>query len=756
MFMTDYDFRILQYNEFECLTRDLLQEEFGIYIESFKEGRDSGIDLRYGQSKERGTIIQVKRFKEWNELKCRLKEEFVKVEKLKPQRYILVTSVGLSPENKSAIIQLFSPYIQTPNDILGRDDLNNLLGKHKNIELKYYKLWLASTVVLQDIINKDVVNWSSFECEQIKSHISSYVNNDSLQHASEILKEHRYVIISGIPGIGKTTLARMLAYHFLANGYEQLVYLASGLNDGAKLFQRGKKQVFFFDDFLGSNVFENTEKDFDKKLVSFIEAIQRERDKVFILTTREYILSAAKSQYEKFQINNIEIAKCTVDLSSYTRYIRANILYNHLAEANLPSEHVEKVLENKKYTRIIEHPNFNPRIIETYIDRGLWKRYPVCKFMQYFEEFFDKPTLVWQQAFENLELRARYALLIFASMGSEVLLDDWYTAFTYFCMATRSQIGLVCEELEWKKIIRILQDCFIRINNYDGHLVVSYFNPSVFDFIVTFLSENKGTQKLLLQRSYYVEQIYTLFRDSPSSYFGCDRHLYVEEDFFPIIVERFNEMMKGCPMSCELVRWHALKPYSRRGYIEINVYSRFLDSFPKLLEGNKGLLERTIDPNQFICQTAFFSKRASLLPKLDWTKINADLSNIVDNMSEEPLDVRSYCDLLVMLDKLGMFERKRESWLIKRIEDEICSEIEGNISDENAADEFESLLEDILSHIPIEDFNTDFLGYLDEKRGEIIGPEEDYDEVFERDFVKPAPNDDALIEEMMTSLRVRE
>ena len=62
--MTDYDFRILQYNEFECLTRDLLQEEFGIYIESFKDGRDSGIDLRYGQSKERGTIIQVKRFKD--------------------------------------------------------------------------------------------------------------------------------------------------------------------------------------------------------------------------------------------------------------------------------------------------------------------------------------------------------------------------------------------------------------------------------------------------------------------------------------------------------------------------------------------------------------------------------------------------------------------------------------------------------------------------------------------------------------------
>ena len=49
--MITYDFKVLQYNEFECLTRDLLQEEFGIFIESFKDGRDNGIDLRFGKIK---------------------------------------------------------------------------------------------------------------------------------------------------------------------------------------------------------------------------------------------------------------------------------------------------------------------------------------------------------------------------------------------------------------------------------------------------------------------------------------------------------------------------------------------------------------------------------------------------------------------------------------------------------------------------------------------------------------------------------
>ena len=184
--MITYDFKVLQYNEFECLTRDLLQEEFGIFIESFKDGRDNGIDLRFGKIKGEKTIVQVKRYKEWNELHAQLTKEVPKVQKLKPTKYLLATSVGLSPQNKAIIMEMFFPYIKSTNDIYGQDDLNNLIGKHPNIEQKYYKLWLASTNVLQQIINKDVVNWSSFELDQIKEQITLYVQNESFRKSYEI------------------------------------------------------------------------------------------------------------------------------------------------------------------------------------------------------------------------------------------------------------------------------------------------------------------------------------------------------------------------------------------------------------------------------------------------------------------------------------------------------------------------------------------------------------------------------------------
>ena len=44
-----YDFQQLSPHDLETLVRDLLQAEWGVALESFKTGRDGGIDLRYAR-----------------------------------------------------------------------------------------------------------------------------------------------------------------------------------------------------------------------------------------------------------------------------------------------------------------------------------------------------------------------------------------------------------------------------------------------------------------------------------------------------------------------------------------------------------------------------------------------------------------------------------------------------------------------------------------------------------------------------------
>ena len=371
--MADYDFKILQPSEFECFSRDLLQVRENILIESFADGRDKGIDLRFAYNKDKTCIVQCKRYKEWKELKNCLKEEVEKVKKLDPQRYILTTSVDLSVGQKDEILGMFAPYIQNAADVLGRKDLNNLLKQHKEIEQNYHKLWLASTNVLNLILNRATVNWSQFELEKVEHDISLYVENESLNKALEILKGNHYVIISGIPGIGKTTLARMLVYTTLAQGYEEFVYVTEGMDEAAKMYEKEKRQVFFYDDFLGSNSFILQSAGFENKLITFIEKVKKSKNTLFILSTREYVLSEAKGYYEKLTMSNIDIAKCTIELEYYTKPIKARILYNHLAEAEIPRKYIEVFLDKHSYREIISHQNFNPRVIESIIKEKIWE-----------------------------------------------------------------------------------------------------------------------------------------------------------------------------------------------------------------------------------------------------------------------------------------------------------------------------------------------------------------------------------------------
>ena len=186
--MQNYDFQILQPNEFERLVRDLLQKKENVFVESFTHGRDDGIDLRYANCQGTKVIVQAKRYSSYASLKSELKKEVEKIKKLNPTRYILATSVGLTPAKKDEIIKICYPLIKSSEDILGRDDLNNLLGQYPDVERQYYKLWLGSTTVLQEILDKRINTWSDIELEEIRREVSTYVMNDSFDWALCILK----------------------------------------------------------------------------------------------------------------------------------------------------------------------------------------------------------------------------------------------------------------------------------------------------------------------------------------------------------------------------------------------------------------------------------------------------------------------------------------------------------------------------------------------------------------------------------------
>lgn len=503
--MPTYTFTSLSSHEFELLVRDLLQKEMGATLESFKIGRDKGIDLRYTRDEGSTLIIQCKHYAASNvaTLKRHLRtDEAPKVQRLKPNRYILVTSLGLSPQDKEDILSIFLPYCTSTSDVYGRDDLNNLLGKFPQIETQHYKLWLSSTNVLDKLLHSATVNRTRVELQGAHARLKYYVQNKSYFRAKGILDQHHYCIIAGVPGIGKTTLAEVLFIDYVNQGFEP-VRVYSSIEEAFELLKPETPQVFYFDDFLGSTTFNETtmERNEDKQLLAFLQNANKSAgEKKFILTTRDYILQQARLSLESLRSADLNPRRCTIEISSYTRFNRAEILYNHIYFSSLSKKHMLDLLKDRRYITIVDHDNYSPRVIQWMTQMERWRPEEAQDFAVAFLEALDNPHDLWQHAFErHLSTAARSLLLVLVSLPERVHFDDLKSAFLGFHKQMCREHRLESRPTDFRDALDELEGTFIILNRWDSKtLVVQFHNPSVRDFLTVYLEADSDSILVLM------------------------------------------------------------------------------------------------------------------------------------------------------------------------------------------------------------------------------------------------------------------
>jgi broad-specificity NMP kinase len=506
----NYDLSVLSPDEFELMCKDLLEEERKIKLENFKTGKDGGIDLRYTSHKKDNIIIQCKRYINYDSLKSNLQKEVTKVKKLNPNKYIIMTSAGLSPANKKYIKDLFEGYIHNTSDIIGGDEIKSLLGNHKNVERKHYKLWLASTNTLQSIINNNILNRSEFTEQQIKNKISVYVQNESFSKAQHMLKKEGFLILSGSPGVGKTTLAEMLSYSFIANEYE-FYEISEDIEEAEKVYIEDKKQIFYYDDFLGRNFLEkNLSKNEDRRLINFINKIVLSTNKIFILTTREYILRQAQLKHDLLKDRRFDLNKYIINVENYNKFIRAKILYNHVYFSQVPNTYVRKLIKEKTYQKIIQHKNYNPRIINLMTNKIMIEDITEDEYPKEFLNKLDYPNDIWEHVFENqIEESSQYILYLLMVMGEKVELTSLENNFNNLNIKLNNKFS----NRAFKNGIKELEKTFIRIfkEGYQDKFLVTFQNPSIKDFIMRYTSQENTIIELIWNTTLYLEPLLKTF-----------------------------------------------------------------------------------------------------------------------------------------------------------------------------------------------------------------------------------------------------
>lgn len=514
-----YDFSALSPFEFELLVRDLLTRHLGVRLESFKAGRDEGIDLRYASSPgSRDIVVQCKHYPAttFSTLLSKLKHsELPKIDALSPERYIFVTSMPLSVGQKDRLAQVFGSHLKSMGDIVGREDLNSLIASNEDVERQHFKLWLSSTTVLNRVLNNEIYVRSASLREDMRRRMRVYVQNRNHTVALEALNDNHSLIIIGEPGIGKTILAEMIALSFVDREYD-IVAISQDVSEGFQVFRQDQKQLFLYDDFLGqTNLSEKLNKNEDNRLLEFIELIGRSPLHRFILTTREYILVEASSTYPRLHQLSTGASKFVLHLDSYSQFDRARILYNHLYFSGVPQAAIESLLEERRYRKIVFHRNYNPRLIESVVKIGENWKTGSGDFADYLLQTLENPTRLWMDIFESeLSSVSQAVLLTLASMPHRVSEDALKDSVSE---VVKSRDGVLMTQRSYREALKVLDGTFITIEKLSGRgsptrnaLVVRFFSPSVRDFMIAYLSERSEEFQQLLESAVTFDQVVTL------------------------------------------------------------------------------------------------------------------------------------------------------------------------------------------------------------------------------------------------------
>ncbi|WP_372501657.1 toll/interleukin-1 receptor domain-containing protein [Tistrella mobilis] len=154
-----YDFSSLSPAQFEDFARDLIGRELKIRFEAFTDGPDDGMDGRHATA-DGDVILQVKHYYRsgFRALKRKIAQERAAIDILRPKRYVLATSVSLTPANKTQLAEVLGPALKSPGDIFGLQDLLALLRTFPDVERAHPTLWQQSSTVMKTLITNAVAD----------------------------------------------------------------------------------------------------------------------------------------------------------------------------------------------------------------------------------------------------------------------------------------------------------------------------------------------------------------------------------------------------------------------------------------------------------------------------------------------------------------------------------------------------------------------------------------------------------------------
>ncbi len=420
-----YDLHQLGWNSFQQLCLTVTGEILGQTVESYLDSRDGGRDGAFagtwkaaGQECLGGPFVIQCKFTSRVDFVLKasnLSDEVEKTRKLvergRCETYVLMTNAGLTGTGAAGIKEVFEAAGVKHVVIFGATWIGQQIRENKRLRMLVPRVYGLGD--LSQILDERAYAQAQALLESMREDLSKVVVTDAYRRAVDAIDRHSFVLLTGEPAAGKTTIASLLAMAALDQWNASTLKLDAPDLVVERWNPEEPSQFFWLDDAFGVTQYEVSLVHRWNHILPRLPSMLGKGAKI-VMTSRDYIYNRARMELKESTFPLLKESQVVVHVHDLSAEEKRQILYNHLKLGKQPRSFRTRI---KSYLEGIgDHERFIPEIARRLADPFFTKNLFVDEYNV--GQFVERREQLLQEVLRGLDVDSKAALaLIYMRSG---------------------------------------------------------------------------------------------------------------------------------------------------------------------------------------------------------------------------------------------------------------------------------------------------------------------------------------------------